>query len=399
MGRVLIIGAGGVGAVVAHKCAQHPEIFSDILLASRTMDKCIKIQTEIPRKIEITQLNADNVNETVVLINKFKPELVINVALPYQNLPIMDACLKTGVNYMDTATSEDPKAAHYEYYWQWGYQDKFKDKGIMAVLGCGFDPGASNAYCAYAQKHLFDTIDTIDIVDCNAGNHHYPFATNFNPEINIREFIQFVRHFKDGKWIQTPPIFKEGSVHITFDYPQVGPKESYLLYHDELESLAINIKGLKRLRFWMTFSEDYLNHLRVLHNVGMTRIDPVLYEGKLIIPLRLLKSLLPDPASLAENYQGKTVIGTLITGKKNKKEQTKLIYNVCDHAECFKEVKSQAISYTAGAATVAAAICMMEKIWIGKGVYNVEQLDPDPFMENMNKYGLPWTIVDSKKLF
>ncbi len=398
MGKVLIIGAGGVGSVVTQKCAQVPEVFSEIMLASRSIDKCKKIQEMCKNPIQVAQVDADKASEVAALIKKFKPEIVINVALPYQDLTIMDACLATGVNYMDTANYEPPDVAHFEYSWQWAYQKRYQDAGIMALLGCGFDPGASNVYCAYAQKHYFDTIHYIDIVDCNAGSHGHPFATNFNPEINIREVTQIVRHWANGKWVETPAILDPKTVHMSFDYPQVGPKESYMLFHEEEESLVKNIKGLKRIRFWMTFSENYLNHLRVLQNVGMTRIDPVKYEGHDVIPLKFLKSVLPDPASLAPNYTGKTVIGCVFTGIKDGKSKTNFIYNVCDHAECYKEVKAQAISYTTGVGAMTGAMLMMKKIWKGAGVFNMEQLDPDPYMEIIGKYGLPWQVVDWKKM-
>jgi saccharopine dehydrogenase (NAD+, L-lysine-forming) len=322
--------------------------------------------------------------------------LVVNVALPYQDLSIMDACLEAGVNYLDTANYEPLDVAHFEYSWQWAYQEKFKKKGLMAVLGCGFDPGVSNVFCAYAQKHLFDEINYIDILDCNAGNHGHPFATNFNPEINIREVTQVVRHWENGKWVETPPILDPKSVHFGFDYPVVGQKESYLLYHEELESLVKNVKGLKRIRFWMTFSENYLNHLRVLQNVGMTRIDEVDYEGKKVIPLRFLKALLPDPATLGTNYTGKTVIGNVMTGVKGGKKKSIYIYNVCDHAEAYKEIGAQAVSYTTGVPAMIGAMMMLKGLWKGNGVFNIEQLDPDPFMDALNKHGLPWQQVDFK---
>ncbi|MDE1851556.1 MAG: saccharopine dehydrogenase family protein [Candidatus Micrarchaeota archaeon] len=398
MGKVLIIGAGGVGRVVAHKCAQVPEVFDEITLASRTVSKCEQIRDEIKEKtgraISVAQVDADNAAETAALIRKIKPDLVVNVALPYQDLSIMDACLEAGVNYLDTANYEPKEVAHFEYSWQWAYQEKFKEKGLMAVLGSGFDPGVSNVFCAYAQKHLFDEIRYIDILDCNAGNHGHPFATNFNPEINIREVTQVVRHWENGKWIETPPIMDQKSVHFSFDYPIVGPKDSYLLYHEELESLAKNIKGLKRIRFWMTFSENYLTHLRVMQNIGMTRIDEVEYEEKRIVPIKFLKALLPDPASLGTNYTGKTVIGNVMSGIKDGKERSVYIYNVCDHAESFKEVGAQAISYTTGVPAMIGAMMMLTGKWNGAGVFNMEQLDPDPFMEALNKYGLPWKQVE-----
>ena len=369
------------------------------MLASRNLEKCMAIQKQIgSNNVQIAQVDADKAAEVVALIRKFNPDLVINVALPYEDLSIMDACLETGTNYLDTANYEPPSVAHFEYKWQWAYQDKFKAKGIMAVLGCGFDPGASNAYCKYVEKHHLDEIHTVDILDCNAGEHHKAFATNFNPEINIREVTQVVKHWDNGKWIETPPIIEPNSVHFTYEYPEVGPKESYLLFHEELESLVLNIKGLKRIRFWMTFSENYLTHLRVLRDVGMTRIDPVKFEGRDIIPVKFLKALLPDPSSLAQNYQGKTVIGCLCTGLKNGKEKTVFIYNVCDHAQTFKEVQANAVAYTAGVPAACGAMLMVTNAWKGKGVFNVEQLDPDPFLDTMSKQGLPWTVKDSKKL-
>ena len=400
MARILIIGAGGVGRVVAHKCAQVPEVFTEIMLASHNVSKCEKIRDEIRmktnREIQVAEINAEDVPKLTQLIKTFNPSLVINVALPYQDLKIMDACLAAGVNYLDTANYEPPDEAHFEYSWQWAYQDKFKEKGLMAVLGCGFDPGVSNVFCAYAQKNLFDEINYIDILDCNAGSHGHPFATNFNPEINIREVTQVVRHWDNGKWVETPAILDGGSVHFTFDYPIVGGKESYLLYHEELESLVKNIKGLKRIRFWMTFSENYITHLRVLQNVGMTRIDEVDYEGKKVVPIRFLKALLPDPATLGTNYTGKTVIGNVMTGMKDGKKKSVYIYNVCDHAESYKEVGAQAISYTTGVPVMIGAMMMLKGIWKGQGVFNIEQLDPDAFMEALNKYGLPWQQVEFK---
>lgn len=400
MGRVLILGAGGVGRVVAHKCAQHPDVFANIMLASRTKSKCDQIRDDIKERagveIETAEVDADKTKELVALIKKFKPDLVINVALPYQDLAVMDACLEAGVNYMDTANYEPKDVAHFEYSWQWAYQDKFRKKGLMAVLGCGFDPGVSNIFCAYAQKHLLDEINYIDILDCNAGSHGHAFATNFNPEINIREVTQVVRHWENGKWVETPIILDPKSVHFTFDYPVAGPKESYLLYHEELESLAKNIKGLRRIRFWMTFSDNYLTYLRVLQNVGMTRIDEVDYEGKKVVPIKFLKALLPDPATLGTNYTGKTVIGDVMTGKKDGKARSVYIYNVCDHAETFKEIGAQAISYTTGVPAMICAMLMIKGVWKGSGVFNTEQLDPDPFMEELNRCGLPWKQVEFK---
>ncbi|MBU0571190.1 MAG: saccharopine dehydrogenase family protein [Candidatus Omnitrophica bacterium] len=386
MGKVLIIGAGGVGNVVAQKCASRPEVFDEICLASRTLEKCEMIAAEIDRPIKTQQINADNTAEVVTLIKKFKPELIINVALPYQDLSIMDACLATGINYLDTANYEPPDEAKFCYKWQWDYQDRFKEKGVMALLGSGFDPGVTNVFCAYAMKHYFDEIHAIDIMDCNGGSHGEAFATNFNPEINIREITQRGKFWGKGKWIETDPL----SVHKTFDFPGIGSREMYLMYHEELESLVKNIKGLKRIRFWMTFGEEYLTHLRVLQNVGMTRIDTVKYDGHDIVPLKFLKTVLPEPSSLGENYKGKTNIGCLIRGVKDGEPAEVYIYNVCDHAECYKEVKSQAIAYTTGVPAMIGAMLMMTGVWSGKGVFNMEDLDPDPFMEKLNIYGLPW---------
>ena len=398
IGKVLIIGAGGVGRVVARKCALVPEVFEEIMLASRSIEKCEAIKKEIKdatgREISIANVDAESVSNVVELIKSFQPYLVINVALPYQDLKIMEACLETGVHYIDTANYEPPDVAHFEYSWQWAFGDKFRDKGLMALLGCGFDPGVSNVFCAYAQKHIFDEINYIDILDCNAGNHGHPFATNFNPEINIREVTQPARHWENGKWIETPPILDEKSVHFSFDYPVVGKKESYMIYHEELESLVKNVKGLERIRFWMTFSENYLTHLRVLQNVGMTRIDAVDYEGTKVVPLKLLKLLLPDPATLGTNYTGKTVIGNVMSGKKDGKDKSVYIYNVCDHAESYRELGAQAVSYTTGVPAMISAMLIMKGIWKGAGVFNVEELDPDPFMEALNKYGLPWKQVE-----
>jgi len=387
MSKVLIIGAGGVGAVVTHKCAQHPEVFSEIVLASRTLAKCETIQKQVARPIEIDRVDADHPHEVAALIRKVSPDLIINVALPYQDLAIMDACLETGVNYLDTANYEPPDEAKFCYKWQWDYQERFQKRGVMALLGCGFDPGVTNIFCAYALKHHFDEIHTIDIMDCNAGDHGHPFATNFNPEINIREVTARGKYYENGQWIETDPL----SVHKPFDFPQVGEREMYLMYHEEMESLAKNIPGIKRMRFWMTFGQEYLTHLRVLQNVGMTRIDPVKFQGIEIVPLQFLKALLPEPSSLAEGYTGKTCIGCMIEGVKNKKPVKYFIYNVCDHAECFREIKAQAISYTTGVPTMIGAMMMLTGKWQGTGVFNVEEFDPDPFMEALNCYGLPWT--------
>ncbi|MHB8882768.1 MAG: saccharopine dehydrogenase family protein [Thermodesulfovibrionales bacterium] len=397
-GRIMIIGAGGVATVAAHKCAQVPDVFREIMVASRTLSKCEALRDDIKKRygrdIGIAQVDADRVPDLAALIRKFRPDVVLNLALPYQDLHIMDACLETGVHYIDTANYEPPDIAHFEYSWQWAYQEKFRQKGIMAVLGSGFDPGVTNVFAAYAQKHLFDEIEFLDILDCNAGSHGHAFATNFNPEINIREVTQVVRHWEAGEWVETPAIIEPGSVHFSFDYPVAGMQDSYLLYHEELESLALNIKGLKRARFWMTFSENYLNHLRVLMNVGMTRIDEVEYEGKKVVPIKFLKALLPEPSSLGTNYTGKTVIGNIMTGKKDGKTITRYIYNVSDHEEAFKETGTQAIAYTTGVPAMIGAMMVLTGVWQGAGVYNMEQLDPDRFMEALNTYGLPWQVTE-----
>lgn len=390
--RVMIVGAGGVGRVVAHKCAQIPEVFSDILLASRNEKKCRSIASDLPRPIETARLDADNVSETVDLIKDFSPDLVLNVALPYQDLPIMDACLETGVDYLDTANYEPPDEAKFEYSWQWAYHDRFKDKGIMALLGSGFDPGVTNVYCAYAQQELFDEIHTIDIIDANAGDHGYPFATNFNPEINIREITAKGRYWEDGQWVETDPL--SVSKDFEFPHPEVGTRKIYLLYHEEMESLVRHIKGLRRIRFWMTFGESYLTHLRVLQNVGMTRIDPVDYEGHEVVPLQFLKSLLPDPASLGPRTKGKTCIGCVCEGVKDGKPRKVYIYNVCDHQEAYSETGAQAISYTTGVPAMIGAMMMLTGKWHQPGVFNMEQFNPLPFMDALNRHGLPWNLIE-----
>ncbi len=400
--RIMIIGAGGVATVAVHKCMQAPEVFGEIIIASRTISKCEAIKNTIKqrygRDIITAQVDADNVPELIALIERYKPFLILNLALPYQDLHIMDACLATGVHYIDTANYEPPDEAHFEYSWQWAYHESFKERGIMAILGSGFDPGVTNVFAAYCQKHFFDEIHYLDILDCNAGDHGHPFATNFNPEINIREVTQTVRHWDQGKWIETPPIIDDNSIHFTFDYPVAGKRESYLLYHEELESLVLNIKGIKRARFWMTFSENYLNHLRVLKNVGMTRIDEVDYEGKKIVPIKFLKTLLPEPSSLGTRYKGKTVIGNIMTGVKDGKTITRYIYNVCDHEEAFKETGTQAIAYTTGVPAMIGAKMMLTGEWQGAGVFNIEQLDPDKFMDDLNTYGLPWQVQECEPL-
>ncbi len=388
MASVLIIGAGGVGGVVTHKCCQVPEAFDRICLASRTLEKCERIAAGLPRKIETAQVDADNVPELIALMERFKPDLVIHVALPYQDLHIMDACLEAGVHYIDTANYEPPNEARFCYPWQWDYHERFKARGIMGLLGSGFDPGVTNVFCAWAKKNHFDEIHEIDIIDCNAGDHGHSFATNFNPEINIREVTAKGRYFENGKWIETEPM----EISKTFDFPEgIGEKKIYLLYHEELESLVKHFPEIKQARFWMTFSNSYLKHLEVLQNVGMTRIDPVIYQGREIIPLQFLKALLPDPASLGPVTKGKTCIGCLIKGVKDGSEKTYYIYNICDHQQCYREVGAQAVSYTTGVPAMIGGMLVAKKIWHGAGVFNMEQFDPAPFMEALNRYGLPWT--------
>ncbi|MDR0827377.1 MAG: saccharopine dehydrogenase family protein [Desulfovibrio sp.] len=395
MKKVLIVGAGGVGGVVAHKCAQRPEVFGDIMLASRTRERCEAILAQIAaqpyahpsRPLRAASVDADDVPQLVNLIKSFTPDLVINVALPYQDLHIMDACLECGVDYLDTANYEPPDEAKFEYKWQWAYKGLFKERGITALLGSGFDPGATNVFCAYAAKHHFDEIWELDIIDCNAGDHGLPFATNFNPEINIREVTARGRWWERGEWLGTDPL----AWSMNFEFPGgIGKKKCFLMYHEELESLSKNIKGLQRARFWMTFSDSYLNHLKVLENVGLTRIDPVNFAGQKIVPLQFLKALLPDPASLGPLTKGKTCIGCLMKGVKDGKKRLCYIYNICDHAECWREVKSQAISYTTGVPAMIGAKLMLDGLWKKPGVRNMEEMDPDPFMADMNRYGLPW---------
>ena len=389
MGRALIIGAGGVASVVIHKCCQNSEVFEEICIASRTKSKCDALKAKLDggkTKIQTAKVDADNVEELIALINDFKPDLVINVALPYQDLSIMDACLATKTHYLDTANYEPPETAKFEYSWQWAYREKFKEAGITAILGCGFDPGVTGVFSAYAAKHYFDEIHYIDILDANAGDHGYPFATNFNPEINIREVTAKGSYIENGQWVETEPM----AIKRVYNFPELGEKDMYLLHHEELESLALNINGIKRIRFFMTFSEKYLTHLNVLQNVGMTSIEPIEYEGKQIVPLQFLKAVLPDPASLGPRTKGKTNIGCIYQGVKDGKPVTYYVYNVCDHQECYKEVGSQAISYTTGVPAMIGAMMLLTGKWKKPGVYNVEEFDPDPFMEALNKWGLPW---------
>ena len=396
MGKVLIIGAGGVGTVVANKVAQNNSVFTDIMLASRTKSKCDLIAADVKKRTGVTiqtaRVDADNVPELVALMNEFKPEIVINVALPYQDLTIMDACLEAGVNYLDTANYEPIDEAKFEYKWQWAYKERFEKAGLTAILGCGFDPGVTSIFTAHAAKHHFDEIHYLDIVDCNAGDHGKAFATNFNPEINIREVTQKGKYWENGEWVETEPH----EIHKPLTYPEIGPKESYVIYHEELESLVKNFPTLKRARFWMTFGQEYLTHLRVIQNIGMARIDEVEYNGQKIVPIQFLKAVLPDPGELGENYVGQTSIGCRIKGIKDGKEKIVYIYNICDHEACYREVQSQAISYTTGVPAMIGAKMMLENKWMKPGVWNMEQFDPDPFMEDLNKYGLPWTLVEKE---
>lgn len=386
-GKVLVIGAGGVSNVAVQKMARETGIFKQIILASRTLSKCDAIAKEVKdQKIITEQLDADYPEQTIKLIEKHQPDLVVNLALPYQDLAIMDACLATKTHYMDTANYEPKDVAKFEYGWQWAYQQKFKDAGIMALLGCGFDPGVTQAYTAYAAKHYFDEIQYLDIVDCNAGDHGKAFATNFNPEINIREITQKGKYWENGEWVEIDPM----SIHKPIDYPGIGPKESYLLYHEELESLVKNFPTIKRARFWMTFGQAYINHLQVLQNVGMTSIEPINYNGQEIVPLQFLKAVLPEPSELGENYTGETSIGCQIKGLKDGKEQTYYIWNNCKHQDAYDDVKGQGVSYTTGVPAMLGAKMMLTGEWMKPGVYNVEEMNPDPFLKDLNEYGLPW---------
>ncbi len=398
MGRALIIGCGGVASVVIHKCCQNSEVFEEIMIASRTKSKCDalmeKLRPTTKTKISTAKVDADSVSELTALMREYKPEICINVALPYQDLTIMDACLECGVHYMDTANYEPEDTAKFEYKWQWAYREKFEKAGLTALLGSGFDPGVTGVFCAYAQKHYFDEINYIDILDCNAGDHGYPFATNFNPEINIREVSAKGSYIEDGKWVETEPM----EIKRVYDFPEIGEKDMYLLHHEELESLALNIKGIKRIRFFMTFGQSYLTHLKCLENVGMTSIKPIMYEGREIVPLQFLKAVLPDPASLGSRTKGKTNIGCIMQGFKDGKPVKYYVYNVCDHEECYKEVGSQAISYTTGVPAMIGAMMILTGKWKKAGVWNIEEFDPDPFMEALGEWGLPWKESFDPKL-
>ena len=394
MSKVVIIGVGGVGTVVAHKVAQNISVFESVTLASRTKSKCDALAQTLKAKygvqFETDSVDADNVDEIVALFRRHNPELVINVALPYQDLAIMDACLICGVNYLDTANYEPKDEAHFEYSWQWAYKKRFEDAGLTAILGCGFDPGVSGVYTAYAAKHHFKEMQYLDIVDCNAGNHHKAFATNFNPEINIREITQKGRFYQDGKWVETGAL----EIHKPLTYPNIGPKESYLMYHEELESLVKNYPTIKRARFWMTFGQEYLTHLRVIQNIGMARIDEVEYNGVKIVPLQFLKAVLPNPKDLGENYEGETSIGCRIKGiGKDGKELTYYVYNNCSHHDAYIETGMQGVSYTTGVPAMIGGMMFLTGKWKKAGVWNVEEFDPDPFMEQLNKQGLPWFEV------
>ncbi len=391
MSKLMIIGAGGVGRVVTFKCAAHPEVFSEIMLASRTKSKCDTIIADAAKatghqKLSAARVDADNVPELVALIREFKPALVLHVALPYQDLTIMDACLETGVHYLDTANYEPIDEAKFEYSWQWAYQDRFKAAGIIGVLGCGFDPGVTSIFTAHAAKHHFDEIHYLDIVDCNGGDHGKAFATNFNPEINIREITQNGRYWENGEWVETKPF----EIKKVLNYPNIGGRDSYVLYHEELESLVKNYPTIKRARFWMTFGQEYLTHLRVIQNIGMAGIEPIEYQGQQIVPLQFLKAVLPDPGKLGDNYVGETSIGCRIKGIKDGEEQTYYIWNNCSHAKAFEETGAQGVSYTTGVPAMIGAMMVLTGKWTGAGVYNVEEFNPDPFMEKLMVEGLPW---------
>lgn len=395
MSRVLVIGAGGVGSVAVHKMAMNSDIFSHISLASRTKSKCDAIAASVKERTGVTvdtyEIDAEEVPALTRLIEKVQPALIVNLALPYQDLAIMDACLAAGVHYMDTANYEPKDEAKFEYHWQWAYQDRFKDAGLMALLGSGFDPGVTSVFTTWLKKHHFERIDTLDILDCNGGDHGQAFATNFNPEINIREVTAVARHWENGDWVETPPM----SVKQQFDFEAVGPKNMYLMYHEEIESLKTHLPEIRRIRFWMTFGDEYIKHLTVLQNVGMTRIDPVIYQGVEIVPLQFLKAVLPEPASLGPTTKGKTNIGCIATGiGKDGKAKTLYIYNICDHEDAYAETGNQAVSYTTGVPAMIGAALIVKGLWRGHGVFNMEQFNPDPFMDMLNEHGLPWQVKE-----
>lgn len=391
MGRVLMIGAGGVATVAAHKIMQNADTFSEFIIASRRKSKCDELVETLRYKgylqpIQTAQVDADDVEQLKQLFSQHKPDLVVNLALPYQDLTIMEACLACGCHYLDTANYEPKDEAHFEYSWQWAYRERFEKAGLCAILGCGFDPGVTSIFTAYAAKHHFDEITHLDIVDCNAGDHHKAFATNFNPEINIREITQKGLYWKDGKWVETEPL----EIHQTLNYPEIGPKESYLLHHEEIESLVINFPTIRQARFWMTFGEEYLTHLRVIQNIGMASIEPISYNGQEIVPLQFLKAVLPNPQELGENYEGQTSIGCRIRGLKDGKEHTYYVYNNCSHRAAYEETGMQGVSYTTGVPAMIGAKLLLEGVWRKPGVHNVEEFDPDPFMDELNRQGLPW---------
>jgi saccharopine dehydrogenase (NAD+, L-lysine-forming) len=394
MGNVLVIGAGGVGSVGVHKMAMLADRFHDITLASRTLSKCDAIADSVEarfgRRIQTAQIDADDTKATAALIEKVQPDLVVNLALPYQDLTIMDACLLAGVDYLDTANYEPIDEAKFEYHWQWAYQDRFAEAGLMALLGSGFDPGVTNVFTAYIQKHLVANMQSLDILDCNGGDHGQAFATNFNPEINIREVTAPARHWHKGAWVETPALSHKQS----FNFPEVGARNMYLMYHEELESLSKHYPELDRARFWMTFGDAYLTHLQVLQNIGMTSIEPVMYEGREIVPLQFLKAVLPDPGDLGKTTSGKTCIGNIVTGTQDGAARSVYLYNICDHEACFAEVGSQAVSYTTGVPAMIGAALMLDGTWRKPGVFNLEQLDPDPFMQMLKENGLPWQYVE-----
>ena len=394
MSKVLVIGAGGVGSVAVHKMAMWSDMFSEITLASRRVSKCDAIAASVKSRTGVTiataELDADDIEATTRLIEKTDASLVVNLALPYQDLNIMEACLIAGANYLDTANYEPLDEAKFEYHWQWAYQEKFEKAGLTALLGSGFDPGVTNVFTAYIAKHHVDNMQTLDILDCNGGDHGQPFATNFNPEINIREVTAPARHWQNSAWVETPAL----SHKQRFDFPQVGARKMYLMYHEELESLSKHFPELTRARFWMTFGDTYLTHLNVLENIGMTSIEPILYEGQEIVPLQFLKAVLPEPSGLGETTKGKTCIGNIVSGIHEGKPKTVYLYNVCDHEDCFAEVGSQAVSYTTGVPAMIGASLILDKSWRKPGVWNMEQFDPDPFMDKLNLYGLPWHVTE-----
>ncbi len=417
MSRLMIIGCGGVASVAIHKCCQNPEVFTELMIASRTLSKCEALREELASKtstkITTAQVDADDTEALTKLIRSYQPDAVLNLALPYQDLSIMDACLAAGVDYIDTANyeaenTEDPEwraiyekrcaekgfSAYFDYSWQWAYREKFEAAGLTALLGTGFDPGVTSVFAAYAKKHYFDEIHTIDILDCNGGDHGYPFATNFNPEINLREVSAPGSYWEDGHWVEVPAM----SIHREYDFEGVGKKDMYLLHHEEIEALAENMPEVKRIRFFMTFGQSYLTHMKCLENVGMLSTEPVDFQGQKIVPIQFLKTLLPDPASLGPRTVGKTNIGCIFTGIKDGKPRTLYIYNVCDHQECYREVGSQAISYTTGVPAMIGAMLVLQGLWKKPGVFTTDEFDPDPYMEALNRWGLPWQVEENPTL-